>query len=134
LRFPWREARATLLDLAGGARDTPVHLAYVNPLTGDECLPTLGCSALMIRPGEARRFRRRSASAALHVIEGSGDADIDGQSFSWSAHDVLAVPSHARFSLSNRSAKAPAFVFMVDDAPMQRKMQIYRELDWGTSA
>jgi gentisate 1,2-dioxygenase len=128
LRFPWRDARVALAALARAAdADAAVHLAYVNPLTGAECLPTLGCSALMLRPGEERHFPRRSASAVLHVIEGRGDARIDGESFSWAEHDVLAVPTHAPLTLANGSATTPAFLFMVDDAPLQRKMRIYHE-------
>jgi gentisate 1,2-dioxygenase len=29
----------------------------------------------------------------------------------------------------NRSERAPAFVFVIDDAPLQRKLEIYQELD-----
>ena len=128
LRFPWCEVHAALLDHATGCgRDDPVHLAYVNPLTGEECLPTLGCSVLMLRPGEERPLPRRSASDALHVIEGGGDAEIDGASFVWQERDVVAIPTHARVSIANRSAQAPAFLFIVDDAPLQRRMRIYQE-------
>lgn len=128
LRFPWHEVRAALLELAASRRpDEPVHLAYVNPLTGEECLPTLGCSVLMLRPREERRWPRRSASAALHVICGAGDVEIDGTSFRFEERDVVAVPTHARVRIGNRSENAPAFVFMVDDAPLQRKMRIYQE-------
>ena len=34
-----------------------VHLAYVNPETGTECLPVLGFSSIMLRPGEMARRR-----------------------------------------------------------------------------
>jgi gentisate 1,2-dioxygenase len=130
LRFPWHETRAALLDLSNGVgRDAAVHLAYVNPLTGADCLPTLGCSALMLRPGEERRFARRSASAALHVVEGDGDISIDDTAFRWEARDVVAIPTHANVRIANRSARAPAFLFMVDDAPLQRKMRIYHEFE-----
>jgi gentisate 1,2-dioxygenase len=132
LRFPWREVRAALLELAASrGPDAPVHLAYVNPLTGEECLPTLGCSVLMLRPREERRLPRRSASAALHVICGAGDVEIDGTSFRFEERDVVAVPTHACVRIGNRSADAPAFVFMIDDAPLQRKMRIYREFEEG---
>jgi gentisate 1,2-dioxygenase len=118
------------LALARGLpREAAVHLAYVNPLTGAECLPTLGCSALLLRPGEQRRFPRRSASAVVHAIEGECDAAVDGDSFFCAEHDVLVVPTHANWSMANRSATQPAFLFMVDDAPLQRKMRIYHEFD-----
>lgn len=128
LRFPWRDVRTALLELAAGSGpDNALHLAYVNPLTGEECLPTLGCSALMLRPGEERRLPRRSACAVLHVIEGSGDVEVDDTSFRWTERDVVAIPTHARVSITNRTAKSPAFLFMVDDAPLQRKIRVYQE-------
>lgn len=83
----------------------------------------------MLRPGEERRLPRRSASAALHVIEGSGHVEVDGTSFGWTERDVVAIPTHARISIANRAAKSPAFLFMVDDAPLQKKIRIYQEFD-----
>ncbi|MCB1542839.1 MAG: cupin domain-containing protein, partial [Rhodoblastus sp.] len=52
-RFPWKDTRAALNDLSTvtDAGDI-VQLAYVNPETGGECLPILGFSAIMLRPGE----------------------------------------------------------------------------------
>jgi gentisate 1,2-dioxygenase len=130
LRFPWCDVRAALVALSHGLpRDAAVHLAYVNPLTGTECLPTLGCSALLIRPGEQRRLPRRSASAVMHAIEGEFDVAVDGNSFRCAERDVLAVPTHAQVSIANASATLPAFLFIVDDAPLQRKMRIYHEVE-----
>jgi gentisate 1,2-dioxygenase len=128
LRFPWQEVRLALRDLA---RATPageaVHLAYVNPETGEECMPVLGFSALMLRPGEELKLPRRSASAVLKVVEGGGRAVIDGEEFSWQQHDIMAVPTHSPVLLGNDSTKEPAFLFLVDDAPLQRRMKIYEE-------
>jgi len=126
LRFPWRDVRATLLELASvSAADELVHVAYVNPETGEECLKTLGFSAILLRPGEEAVLERRSASAVLHVVEGRGNALIDANSHSFEESDTLAVPTHATISLSNASSKTPAMLFMVDDAPLQRKIGIY---------
>ena len=128
LRYPWVDVRENLCDLAAGSgsNDT-VHLAYVNPETGEECLPTLGFSAMMLRPGEEIAPARRSCSAVIHAIEGSGQADIDGAVFDWAEHDTVAVPTHAKVALRNRSSKAPAFLFIIDDAPMQRRLGFYEE-------
>ncbi len=128
LRFPWRDVRESLEALASVTpRNEMVHLAYVNPETGQECLPILGFSAMMLRPGETARPVRRSASAVLHAIEGSGETEIDGVTLAWGEADTMAVPTHAEVTIANASSKVPAFLFMVDDAPMQRKLGYYEE-------
>jgi len=125
-RYPWKEVREALGALAEVTpKGQMVQLAYVNPETGEECMPVLGFSAIMLRPGETVAALRRSASAVLHVIAGDGDAEIDGVSLSWSESDTLAVPTHAKMLLANRSNKAPAFLFQIDDAPLQRKCGFY---------
>lgn len=130
LRYPWRDVRASLDALAStAARDEPVQLAYVNPETGRECLPTLGFSALMLRPGEELRTKRRSSSAVLHVVEGAGRAAIDGVEFAFERADTIAVPTHARVQLANASSQRPAILFVVDDAPLQRRMAIHQVFD-----
>ena len=127
-RYPWREVRTALVELAAHApREEAVHLAYVNPETGAPCLPVLGFSALALRPGEALAPRRRSASAVFHVVEGQGEAIVDGVEMAWSEADTIAVPTHAEVALRNRSDSRTAFLFMVDDAPMQRKLGFYEE-------
>jgi gentisate 1,2-dioxygenase len=126
LRYPWAEVREALQAMSGVTpAGEAVHLAYINPQTGQECLPVLGFSALMLRPGETVKLPRRSASAVMHVVEGEVEAEIDGVALRAGESDTLAVPTHAPVTLANRSAKAPAFLFQVDDAPMQRKLGFY---------
>ena len=130
LRFPWRGVRQALADMARVTpAGEPVHVAYVNPETGRECLPTLGFSALMLRAGEELALPRRSASAVLHVVEGGGTAVVDGVALPFGESDTLAVPTHADVRLANASGKAPAFLFMVDDAPLHRKLGFYEVFD-----
>lgn len=128
LRFPWRDVREALQALANSAgSNEAIHLAYVNPQTGDECLPTLGFSALMLRPGEELHLARRSASAVVHVVEGSGHAHVDGVQVDWCDADTMAIPTHAEVALVNTSSTKPAYLFMIDDAPLQRKLGIYQD-------
>ncbi|MGE0113281.1 MAG: cupin domain-containing protein [Steroidobacteraceae bacterium] len=126
LRFPWHEVKQTLGELASVTpANEAVHLAYINPETGQECMPTLGFSALMLRPGEELRLPRRSASAVFHVVEGEGTALIDGVSQKFTEADTLAAPTHAEITLVNASGKSPTYLFMVDDAPLHRKLGFY---------
>jgi gentisate 1,2-dioxygenase len=128
VRYPWSEVSEALEALA---LDTPsgeaVWLAYVNPETGFECLPTLGFSAVMIRGSETVHPARRSCSAVIHVIEGEGEADIDGTRLVFGEDDTFAVPTHAEITIANRSPKKPLNLFVVDDAPLQRKLGFYEE-------
>lgn len=128
VRFPWREVRAALADLATVTpRGEAVRLAYVNPETGAECMPILGFSAIELRPGETLRLPRHSASAVINVVDGSGTAEIDGVSLPFDRFDTMAVPTHAEVRLENASATKPAHLFVVDDAPMQKKLGFYED-------
>ncbi len=126
LRYPWTEVRAALEAMAAvSEKGEMVHLAYVNPQTGAECLPVLGFSAIMLRPGETAHPQRRSSSAVLHVVEGAVEVSVDGTTLRGDVADTMAVPTHARVAIVNRSASKPAFLFQVDDAPMQRKLGFF---------
>mgnify|MGYP002385131458 FL=1 len=128
LRFPWKEVRAALADLAQVTdKGQPVQLAYVNPETGRECMPILGFSAIMLRAGETIAPGKRSASCVYHVIEGEGEAEIDGVTLKFTKNDTIAAPTHAKIRIANASSKAPAYLFQIDDAPMQRKLGFYEE-------
>jgi gentisate 1,2-dioxygenase len=130
LRFPWRDVRQALSELAAitppGER---VHLAYVNPETGRECMHTLGFSALMLRPGEAMKLPTRSASSVFHAVEGHGTAIVDGVEMAFVECDTFAAPTHAEIRLVNGSSKSAAYLFMVDDAPLHRKLGFYEVFD-----
>ena len=129
LRFPWRDVRAALTQLATVTPlGSPVHLAYVNPETGGECLPTLGFSALMIRPGERTALPARSASAVLHVVDGSAIVSLAGVRHAAERSDTIACPNHEGIVIENTSTIAACFLFMVDDAPLHRKLGIYEPM------
>ncbi len=126
LRYPWSEVRAALQTLA---RVQPaiesVQVAYVNPETGADSLKILGLSALMLRPGETLALPTRSTAMVFHQIEGAADVKVDGQCFSLNEADTCCAPGFTPVTLVNRSADQPAFVFMVDDAPLQKKLGVY---------
>jgi gentisate 1,2-dioxygenase len=59
------------------------------------------------------------------VVEGSGTAVVDEATHQFETADTLAVPTHAEVRLANGSSTASAYLFVVDDAPLQRKLGIY---------
>lgn len=127
LRFPWKDVKLALNHLAEVTPlGEPVQLAYVNPETGRECLSTLGFSAIQLRPGEELKLSKRSASAVVHVVEGAGTALVDSVENRFEETDTFAVPTHSKVQIANASNQSPAYLFMVDDAPLQRKLGIYQ--------
>ena len=126
IRFPWADVRAALGALATVTdKADAVQLAYVNPETGESCLPTLGFSAQQLRTGQDFSPRKRSASSVIHVIEGQGESIIDGVTLKWSEGDTLAIPTHA--VVTHRATGQDAYLFHVDDAPMQRALGFYED-------
>jgi gentisate 1,2-dioxygenase len=53
LNYRWGDTDATLTALAAETREPAVTLRYVNPLTGESALPTLGCAMTRLQPGSA---------------------------------------------------------------------------------
>jgi gentisate 1,2-dioxygenase len=118
-----RQALAALATVT--PKDEAVQLAYVNPETGRPCLPTLGFSAQQLRAGQDFSPRKRSASSVIHVIEGPRRIEIDGVTLQWSEGDTLAIPTHAQ--VTHRATGKDAYLFHVDDAPMQRALGFYED-------
>lgn len=130
LRYPWEETRAALESLAA---DQPqlamVQVAYVNPETGADAQNILGYGAIMLRPGETLRLPARSPAAVFHLIEGAADAIVSDQRFTLAEADTCCAPGYAAVSLANRSAAAPAFLFMADETPLHRKLGVFEIRD-----
>ena len=126
LRYPWREARAALIDLAATqpTLDT-VQVTYVNPENGRDVQNNLGFYALMLRPGQRLRLPARSPSQVFHLIEGQASVEAMDQSFSMVEADTCCAPGYEPVTLINRSAHSPAFFFMADESPLHRKLGVY---------
>lgn len=126
LRYPWVDVRAALLTLAESQPEIEiVQVAYVNPETGGACQKILGFSALMLRPGERVELPVRSTAMVFHQIEGTADVRTEGQQFSLDEADTCCVPGYVPVALANRSDSQPAFIFIADDAPLQKKLGVY---------
>lgn len=128
LRYPWTQTRAALESLAVAEPGfDAVQVTYVNPQTGADAQNILGYYALMLRPGQTLRLPARSPATVCHLIEGQAEAHIQEQRFALSAADTCCLPGYTPWVLVNRSADAPAFFFMADEAPLHRKLGIYEQ-------
>ena len=126
LRYPWAQARATLLTLAHSQPDLQaVQVTYVNPETGRDAQNNLGFYALMLRPGQTLRLPARSPSQVFHVIEGEVELQVQASHFRMHEADTCCTPGYESVTLVNRSSQAPAFLFMADESPLHRKLGVY---------
>ncbi|KAI9011632.1 gentisate 1,2-dioxygenase [Hyaloraphidium curvatum] len=126
LRYPWAEAKAALLALAETGEER-VQVSYVNPETGAPCENNLRFGAMMLRPGQQLTLPVRSTAQVFHAIEGAASVQVDGRDFALATADTACAPGYADIALSNASATEPAFVFVADEEPIQKKMGVYEE-------
>ncbi|MBL8340746.1 MAG: cupin domain-containing protein [Rubrivivax sp.] len=128
LRYPWAEARAALLALAGelGA-DEPVQITYANPETGAHAQNILGFYALMLRPGQTLTLPARSPACVFHLIEGGVTVQAGPDTFTLAEADTCCAPGYTPVTLGNRAGHGPAFVFLADETPLHCKLGVYEE-------
>jgi gentisate 1,2-dioxygenase len=128
LRYPWADARAALASLAADRPDLgAVQITYANPETGGDAQNILGFYALMLRPGQTLTLPLRSPAMVFHLIEGSAEVQAETQRFLLAEADTACVPGYSAVSLCNRSGDAPAFLFVADEAPLQRKLGVFEQ-------
>ena len=102
-----------------------ITVRFVNPTTGASVFPTLDYSAQLLRPGEATRFKRETASAFYIVLDGKGATEIAGQVFDWEVNDIFVVPNFLWRRHINRGA-GDAVLYAVSDAALLQKIGQYR--------
>ncbi|MED5568883.1 MAG: cupin domain-containing protein [Chloroflexota bacterium] len=130
MHYPWDKTWAALQGLAPVADGSPfdgVVLEYTNPNTGGPVMPTMGCNCQLLRPGEATKAHRHTASVIYHVVEGEGYSIVDGQRLDWSEKDVFCVPGWVFHEHVNTSATSPAVLFSFTDAPVHQALNLLRE-------
>ena len=126
LRYPWSEARAALVGLADHQPDVAMlQITYVNPESGRDAQNILGYYAQMLRPNQTLELPVRSPAMVFHLIEGSVDVKIEGERFTLAEADTCCAPGYSAVALHNRSASAPAFLFLADESPLHRKLGVF---------
>jgi gentisate 1,2-dioxygenase len=126
--YRWTEARAALAALRQSGAPDPfdgVLLRYVNPATGGEVLPTLGCRLQLLPRGFQSYSHRHTASTVYHVAEGSGWSLVGEQRLEWQQGDTFAVPIWCQHQ--HAAEDTDAILFSFTDEPVLRVIGQYRE-------
>ena len=128
VRWPWQTVRQALARLAATAPiGAPVSVRYVNPTTGAPPLPTMGCEAQWLRPGETTSGERRTTSAVYHAIEGCGQSRIGDAVLTWEPGDIFVAPPWHWVEHRNASVHDPACLFQFNDEPALRALGLFHE-------
>lgn len=126
LRYPWADAKAALLSIAEDRADLQhVQVTYTNPETGEDAENVLGFHALMLRPGQTLALPARSPACVYHAIEGRARVSVQGHDFDLKEADTCCIPGYTPTTLVNASASEPAFLFVADESPLHRKLDVY---------
>lgn len=125
MRYPWERTEAALRRLAEHNGGEAIELDYVNPETGQSCLPTMGFTAMLLRAGVSSRPPRRSASGVFHVVRGEGVSTIGGKRHAWTAKDTFSAPVFAE--IEHEAKGGDAFLVRIHDSPLQEKLGFYEE-------
>lgn len=125
--YPHAKTRASLQAIASAGAPDPhfAHkLRYVNPATGASPMPTMAAFTQWIPAGFETRGVR-GTDGTIHVcLEGDGEAEIDGRTFSFAENDVFVVPSWHALKLR---AGRDALLFSFSDRPIQQALGLWRE-------
>jgi len=124
MRYPWGRTEAALRGMAAQGGDGIAELDYINPETGEDVLPTMGFTAMMLAAGQVDEPPLRSCSSAFHVVKGRGVTTIDGARFEWGPKDTFSAPVFADI---RHEAGEEAFLVRVHDRPLQDRLGYYEE-------
>jgi 1-hydroxy-2-naphthoate dioxygenase len=129
LRYRWKDVEPQLRALADnpGSVYDGVSLEYINPITGGPTLATLSCWIQLLRPGERTKKHRHTSSTVYFVVGGEGTTIVGNKAMDWTKHDSFAVPNWAWHEHANRSKTEEAILFSVNDTPIVRAFDLYRE-------
>jgi gentisate 1,2-dioxygenase len=126
MRYPWDKTEQTLRSAAAYTPESEaVEFDFVNPETGTAVLPTMGFTAMMLRPDQLIQPPLRSCSSIFHIVKGRGTTTINGKTVEWKAGDTFSVPVFAQ--IDHRAAGEPAFLMRGHDTPLQEKLDYYEE-------
>jgi len=124
IRYPWTQTAAALRQMAKYGEGEVAELDYINPETGQDVLPTMGFTAMMLAAGQSEAPPLRSASAAFHVVKGRGTSLVNGQEIAWAPKDTFTAPVFA--DITHR-AEEESFLVRIHDRPLQDKLGYYEE-------
>jgi gentisate 1,2-dioxygenase len=124
MRYPWGQTEKALRQMTAYGGNDVAELDFVNPESGEDVLPTLGFTAMMLQAGQKDMPPLRSASCAFHVVRGKGQTIVNGEVITWGPKDTFTAPVFAELT---HKADEESFLIRIHDRPLQVKLGYYEE-------
>lgn len=125
--YPYAQWRESLRAMAAADAPDPHFghaLDFINPADGGPIMPTISAHVRLLPAGFETRSRRGTDGTVFVVVEGHGEAQVDGQAIALEAQDILVVPSWHALRLR---AKSELVLFGYSDRAAQEKLGLFRE-------
>jgi gentisate 1,2-dioxygenase len=126
--YPYERSREALAKLAKDQAPDPCHgwkMQFINPLSGGHAMPTIGTFIQLLPKGWRSAAYRSTDGTVYSVIEGTGQARVGGERFSFEPRDIFVVPSWTPLELE---AAGEAVLFSFSDRPAQEALGLFREM------
>jgi gentisate 1,2-dioxygenase len=125
--YPYERTREALEQMRKADEWDPCHglkMKYVNPVTGDYAIATMGTFMQLLPKGFNTEPYRSTDATVFSVVEGSGRTVIGEQTFEWSKRDTFVIPSWYQH---RHIATQDAVLFSFSDRPVQQKLGLWRQ-------
>ena len=125
--YPYAEWRQALEAIAAADEPDPYighALEFINPSTGGAIMATISAHVRLLPAGFETGMRRSTEGAVFTVVEGSGEVEIDGETFALSERDIIVVPT---WKATRWRAQSKLALFCFSDRVVQEKLSLYRE-------
>jgi gentisate 1,2-dioxygenase len=125
--YPYAEWRESLRALAGTDQPDPHFghaLAFINPGDGGPIMPTISAHVRLLPAGFETRHRRGTDGTVFVVVEGRGEAEVEGETIALEHQDVVVVPSWQAMRIR---ADRELVLFGYSDRAAQEKLGLFRE-------
>jgi gentisate 1,2-dioxygenase len=125
--YPYTRSREAI-DVQAKTSDIDPHLGvcmrYVNPVTGDWAMPTIG-TVLRYYPSGFTTWPYRSTDSTVLVgMEGEADIRVGGAVLRIGPNDIIVVPGWSEWTLA---AHKDTVLFSYSDRPVHEKLGLLRE-------
>jgi gentisate 1,2-dioxygenase len=122
-RYTLADAKRALAA-APPASDGAYRVRYINPQNGGPVMPLLDCYLVRLDAGQTTLPVTTNAHTVCAVVEGNGETIAGSARVAGGERDIFTLPPRA--TIVHRAAE-PAYVFMVTDREVLRRLGLLRE-------